>query len=153
MSKKNCKKHGMSKNIGKQEKHICDCVHFRMPFLPGLFPGVTLNVKNLHLHLDEHMESTNFYHNGSCCCDDEDPVVVDQDEMAEKVAEQTGVDKAIVRKVLATEAVYLADLGVCEIVDVEEVPDEGDTEEHTDADEPNEEQDGPAESEVGNDEQ
>lgn len=148
MAKKNCKKHEMSKNVGKQEKHICNCEHSRMLLLPGLFPGVTLNVKNLHLHLDEHMESTNFYHNG-CCCDDEDSVVVDLDEMAEKIAEQTGIDKETVRKVLAAEDEYLTELGVCEIVDVEEVLDEEDT----DANEPNEKQEEPAESEVGNDEQ
>lgn len=147
MSKKNCKKHEMSKNAGKQEKHICNCAHPHKTLLPGLLPGVTLNVKNLHLHLDEHMESTNFYHNG--CCDDEDSVVVDLDEMAEKIAEQTGIDKETVRKVLAAEDEYLTELGVCEIVDVEEVLDEEDT----DANEPNEKQDEPAESEVGNDEQ
>lgn len=148
MSKKNCKKYEMSKNAGKQEKHICNCEHSRMPLLSGLFPGMTLNVKNLHLHLDEHMESTSFYHNG-CCCDDEDSVVVYLDEMAEKIAEQTGIDKETVRKVLAAEDEYLTELGVCEIVDVEEVLDEEDT----DADESNEKQDEPAESEVGNDEQ
>lgn len=148
MSKKNhCKKHGMDKGAGKQRKHICDCAHSRMPLLPGLFPGVVLNVKNLHLHLDEHMESTSFYHNG--VCDDENSVVVDLDEMAEKVAEKAGVDKETVRKVLAAEEEYLTGLGVCEIVDVEEAPDEDDTDE----DELNEKQDEPAESEEGNDEQ
>lgn len=144
MSKKNCKKHEMSKNAGKQEKHICNCKHSRMPLLSELFPGVTLNVKNLHL--DEHMESTNFYRNG-CCCDKEDSVVIDLDEMAEKIAEQTGIDKATIHKVLAAEDEYLTELGVCEIVDAAEVLDE------EDADEPIEKQDEPAESEVENDEQ
>lgn len=149
MSKKNhCKKHGMDKGAGKQRKHICDCAHSRMPLLPGVFPGVVLNVKNLHLHLDEHMETTSFYRNG-CCCDDEDSVVANLDEMAERVAEKVGVDKETVRKVLAAEEEYLTGLGVCEIMNVEEASDE----DNMDADRPNEKQDEPAESEVGNNEQ
>lgn len=141
MSKKHEKNYETNKN---HQKHTCGGSYPRLPFFPGLFPGITLNVKNLHLHLDEHMESTSFYHNGSCCCDDDDSVVIDLDEMAVKIAEQTGVDQQTVRKVLTAEDAYLAELGICETVEVEEVPDD---------DQPAEKQEEPAESEVSDDEQ
>lgn len=160
MSKKHEKNYETDK---KHQKHTSGGSYPRLPIFPGLFPGITLNVKTLHLHLDEHMESTSFYHNGSCRCDDEDSVVVDLDEMDGKIAEQTGVDQQTVRKVLTAVDAYLTELGICETVEVEEVPDdkeslkEADEEsqegEVADDDQSAEKQEEPAESEVSDDEQ
>lgn len=78
-------------------------------------PGIVLNIKNLHLHFDEHMESENYYHNGCCDCSD-DSVVVDMDELTERVSGRTGVDMDTVRKVLAAETEIMERLGICEVV-------------------------------------
>lgn len=83
--------------------------------------GIVLNIKNLHLHFDEHMESENFYHSGYCDCDADDSVVVDMDELSEQVSGQTGVDVDTVRKVLAAETEIMEKLGICEAADQEEL--------------------------------
>lgn len=107
-------------------KECCDNKHCRSKkkdkcgkAVSAFLPGVVLNVKHLHLHFDEHMESTNFYHNGCCDCDEEDSVVVDMEELAEQVSVQTGVDMKTVRKVLAAETEIMEELGICETADLD----------------------------------
>ncbi len=112
------------KNYETDKKHTSGGSYPRLLIFSGLFLGITLNVKTIHLHLNEHMESMSFYHNGSCRCGDEDSVAVDLDEMTGKIAKQTGVDQQTVRKVLTAEDVYLTELGICETVEVEEIPDD-----------------------------
>lgn len=112
------KKHETSKN---QKKHTCGGIHSRLQIFSGLFLGIILNEGTFHLHLDEQIESTIFYHNTFYHCDDEDPVVVDLGEIAEKIAEQTGVDQQTVCKILTAEDAYLTELGICETADVEKV--------------------------------
>lgn len=157
MAKKNKENGKMRNGCGKKGGCSMNAVCGKKGGFPFL-PGVVLNVKNLHLHLDERMESTNFYHNG-CRCAGEDSVVVDLDEMAGKIAEQTGIGMDIVRKVLAAEDEYLVKLGVCEVVDVEECPEETsvedahDTVDSEEATQIGEKQEEPAESEENDDEQ
>lgn len=112
----------MTKNWN-EKKHMCKCSGTgcgQRRTLP-LFPEITLNVKNLHLHFDEHMDSTSYYQNCSdrCtskCCE-EDFVEIDLRDLAEKIARNSGVALETVRKVLDTEHAYLTDLGACETVE------------------------------------
>mgnify|MGYP005762541815 FL=1 len=106
-----------------EKKHKCKCggtgCGQRRTF--PLFPEITLNVKNLHLHFDEHMNSTSFYQNGSdrCtgkCCK-EDFVEIDLQALTEKIARNSGVALETVRKVLDTEHTYLRELRVCETME------------------------------------
>ena len=98
----------MTKNWN-EKKHKCKCGGTgsgQRRTLP-LFPEITLNVKNLHLQLDERIDYRSFYQNGSdrCtskCCE-EDFVEIDRRDLAEKIARNSGVALETVRKVLDTE--------------------------------------------------
>lgn len=118
----------MTKNRN-EKKDQCKCGRTgcgQQRTLP-LFPKITLNVKNLHLHFDEHMDSTSFYQNGGdrCTskCREEDFVEVDLRDLAEKIAGDSGVAMETVRKVLDAEHAGLAELGVCETVEKGKEPD------------------------------
>lgn len=94
--------------------------------------AVILRVRNLHIHLDEHMEPTNHFEkeDAPCCCDGD--VEIDLDELASEIAGETGIEDGIVKKVLAAEERILEKLGVVEIVEEETTEEEDDAQEgHT----------------------
>ncbi len=103
---------------------------------------VILRVRNLHIHLDEHMETTNHFEKedtpccsgcqgGSCgCC--EGDVEIDLDELAAEIAGETGIEIEIVKKVLAAEECILENMGVVEVVKEVTTEEEDDVQEgHT----------------------
>ena len=108
-----------------------------------------INIENLHIHMDERMDSMNFYHpekDGSDCCDDcfdcecrdcpghpgcccpggGDEVEVDMDELVEEIHKEMHLPVVIIERVLAAESKILARLGVATEVHVVE-DDEEDT--------------------------
>lgn len=97
--------------------------------------AVVLRVRNLHIHLDEHMETTNHFgkEDASCCCGCRDGVCgcqgeeveIDLDELAGEIAGETGIETGIVKKVLASEERILERMGVVEVVE-EEIAEEED---------------------------
>ena len=102
--------------------------------------AVVLSVRNLHIHLDEHMETTNHFEKEDtpCCCGCQgDEVEIDLDELAAELAGETGIEIGIVKKVLAAEERILEKMGVVEVVEeeiTEDDPQETDSEtqeEHT----------------------
>lgn len=109
--------------------------------------AVILRVRNLHIHLDEHMETTNHFEKEDtpCCCGCQDGVCgcqgedveIDLDELAAEIAGETGIEMGIVKKVLAAEERILEKMGVVEVVEretTEDDPQETDSEtqeEHT----------------------
>lgn len=97
--------------------------------------AVILRVRNLHIHLDEHMETTNHFEkeDAPCCCGCCDgDVEIDLDELAAEIAGETGIEDGIVKKVLAAEERILEKLGVVEIVEEETTEEEDDAQEgHT----------------------
>lgn len=97
--------------------------------------AVILRVRNLHIHVDEHMETTNHFEkeDAPCCCGCCDgDVEIDLDELAAEIAGETGIEDGIVKKVLAAEERILEKLGVVEIVEEETTEEEDDAQEgHT----------------------
>lgn len=91
--------------------------------------AVILRVRNLHIHLDEHMETTNHFEkeDAPCCCGCQDrgcdycdgDVEIDLDELASEIAGETGIEDGIVKKVLAAEECILEKMGVVEVVEEE----------------------------------
>lgn len=78
---------------------------------------VIWKVRDIHIHLDEHMETTNHFGEDSCGCQcgDCEGLEIDMEELAGKIAEKSGVDAGTVKKVLAAEEHILAQMGVVEI--------------------------------------
>ena len=98
--------------------------------------AVVLRVRNLHIHLDEHMETTNHFEkeDAPCCCGCQgEDVEIDLEELAAEVAGETGIEAGIVKKVLAAEERILEKMGVVEIVEEETTEDEA-QEGHTEDD-------------------
>lgn len=94
--------------------------------------AVILRVRNLHIHLDEHMETTIHFEKVDvpCCCGCCDgDVEIDLDELAAEIAGKTGIEDGIVKKVLAAEERILEKLGVVEIVEEETAGEEDDAQE------------------------
>lgn len=84
--------------------------------------AVVLRVRNLHIHLDEHMEITNHFEKEDtpCCCGCQgEEVEIDLDELAAELAGETGIEIDIVKKVLAVEERILEKMGVVEVVEEE----------------------------------
>ena len=89
--------------------------------------AVVLSVRNLHIHLDEHMETTNHFEKEDtpCCCGCQgDEVEIDLDELAAELAGETGIEIGIVKKVLAAEERILEKMGVVEVVEEETTEDD-----------------------------
>ena len=91
--------------------------------------AVVLRVRNLHIHLDEHMETTNHFEKEDtpCCCGCQDGVCgcqgedveIDLDELAAEIAGETGIEMSIVKEVLEAEERILEKMGVVEVVEEE----------------------------------
>ena len=104
--------------------------------------AVVLKVRNLHIHLDEHMETTNHFEkeDAPCCCGCQgEDVEIDLEELAAEVAGETGIEAGIVKKVLAAEERILEKMGVVEVVEEETTGDEA-QEGHTEDDSHSEEE-------------
>lgn len=96
--------------------------------------GAVLRVRNLHIHLDEHMETTNYFgkEDAPCCCGCRDGVCgcqgeeveIDLDELAVEIARETGIETGIVKKVLTAEESILEKMGVVEVVEEETTGDD-----------------------------
>lgn len=84
--------------------------------------AVILRVRNLHIHLDEHMETTNHFEKEDtpCCCGCQgEDVEIDLDELAAEIAGETGIEMSIVKEVLEAEERILEKMGVVEVVEEE----------------------------------
>lgn len=89
--------------------------------------AVILRVRNLHIHLDEHMETTNHFEkeDAPCCCGCQgEDVEIDLDELAAEIAGGTEIEMSIVKKVLAAEERILEKMGVVEVVEEETAEDD-----------------------------
>lgn len=103
--------------------------------------AVILRVRNLHIHLDEHMETTNHFEkeDAPCCCGCqsggcgcyEGDVEIDLDELASEIAGETGIEIGIVKKVMAAEECILEKMGVVEVVEEATEEEDGAQEGHT----------------------
>ena len=87
-----------------------------MPARPSSVPVLSLNIENLHLHMDERMTSYN-YGIGQEPAEDvsadaeDDPVEdIDFDEMLERIHKDTGLCEKVILAVLQAQSNYLDDL-------------------------------------------
>lgn len=69
-------------------------------------PLISLNVGNLHIHMDERMTSYN-YGIGQESTEDDPEEDIDVDEMVEHIHKETGLSEKIVLAVLAAQTEYL----------------------------------------------
>ena len=82
-----------------------------MPARPSGVPFLSLNIKNLHLHMDERMTSYNYGFGQEPDAEADDPVEdIDFDEMLERIHKETGLCEKVILAVLKAQADYLDDL-------------------------------------------
>ncbi len=89
--------------------------------------AVILRVRNLHILLDEHMETTNHFEKEDtpCCCGCQgEDVEIDLDELAAEIAGETDIEMSIVKEVLEAEERILEKMGVVEVVEEETTEDD-----------------------------
>lgn len=67
---------------------------------PAGAPAISLNVENLHIHMDERMTSYN-YGIGQESAEDDPEEDIDVDEMVEHIHNETGLGEKIILAVLA----------------------------------------------------
>ena len=83
---------------------------------PSGIPAVSLNIENLHIHMDERMTSYNYGIGQETAVNspvdtEDDPLEdIDIDEMVKHIREETGLCKKAVLEVLAAQADYLEEL-------------------------------------------
>lgn len=73
---------------------------------PAGVPAISLNIENLHIHMDERMTSYN-YGIGQESAEDAPEDDIDVDEMVEHIHKETGLGEKIVLAVLAAQIDYL----------------------------------------------
>lgn len=87
-----------------------------MPARPSSVPVLSLNIENLHLHMDERMTSYNYGFGQEptkdVSADDEDDPAedIDFDEMLERIHKDTGLCEKVILAVLQAQSNYLDDL-------------------------------------------
>lgn len=82
-----------------------------MPTHPSGVPFLSLNIENMHLHMDERMTSYNYGFGQEPDAEADDPVEdVDFDEMLERIHKETGLCEKVILAVLKAQADYLDDL-------------------------------------------
>ena len=82
-----------------------------MPARPSGVPFLSLNIKNLHLHMDERMISYNYGFGQEPDVEADDPAEdIDFDEMLERIHKETGLCEKVILAVLKAQAGYLDDL-------------------------------------------
>lgn len=78
---------------------------------PSVAPFLSLNIKNLHLHMDERMTSYNYGSGQEPDAEADDPAEdIDFDEMLERIHKKTGLCEKVILAVLKAQADYLDDL-------------------------------------------
>lgn len=80
-----------------------------MPMRPAGAPLISLNIENLHLHMDERMTSYN-YGIGQEPAEDDPADDIDFDKMLERIHKETGLCEKVILAVLQAQADYLDDL-------------------------------------------
>lgn len=78
-----------------------------MPARPLGTPLFSINIENLHLHMDERMTSYNYGFGQEPDAEAED---IDFDEMLERIHKETGLCEKVILAVLKAQAGYLDDL-------------------------------------------
>ena len=73
---------------------------------PAGVPTISLNIENLHIHMDERMTSYN-YGFGQETAEDDPGEDIDVDEMVKHIHKETGLGEKIVLAVLAAQIDYL----------------------------------------------
>ena len=73
---------------------------------PSGIPAISLNIENLHIHMDERMTSYN-YGFGQETAEDDPEEDIDVDEMVKHIHKETGLGEKIVLAVLAAQIDYL----------------------------------------------
>lgn len=82
-----------------------------MPARPLGAPLLSINFKNLHLHMDERMTSYNYGSGQEPGAEADDPAEdIDFDEMLERIHKETGLCEKVILAVLKAQADYLDDL-------------------------------------------
>ena len=76
---------------------------------PADAPTISLNIENLHIHMDERMTSYN-YGIGQESAEDDSKEDIDVDEMVEHIHKETGLCEKVILAVLKAQADYLDDL-------------------------------------------
>lgn len=73
---------------------------------PAGAPAISLNIENLHIHMDERMTSYNYGFGTETAADDPEDDI-DVDEMVEHIRKETGLGEKIIVAVLAVQIDYL----------------------------------------------
>lgn len=73
---------------------------------PAGVPTISLNIENLHIHMDERMTSYN-YGIGQESAEEDPEDDIDVDEMVAHIRKETGLGEKIVLAVLASQVEYL----------------------------------------------
>lgn len=82
-----------------------------MPARPLGAPLLSINIENLHLHMDERMTSYNYGFGQEPDAGADDPAEdIDFDEMLERIHKETGLCEKVILAVLKAQAGYLDDL-------------------------------------------
>ena len=94
---------GEEKETQKQDKP--------MPAHPSGVPFLSLNIGNLHLHMDERMISYNYGFGQEPDAEADDQAEdIDFDEMLDRIHKETGLCEKVILAVLKAQADYLDDL-------------------------------------------
>ena len=92
-----------------------------MPARSSGAPFLSLNIENLHLHMDERMTSYNYGFCQASDSEEDDPAEdIDFDEMLKRIHKETGLCKKVILAVLQAQANYLDDLWGDEEVEKED---------------------------------
>ncbi len=97
-------------------------------------PNMTINIENLHIHMDERMDSTNYYNpTGSCCdecdgCDCDCGAEISDEELIERIHKETGVPMVLIDRILKAEDKVLAQLYADRVEDEADSDEEDPTE-------------------------
>nr|DAP63586.1 MAG TPA: hypothetical protein [Caudoviricetes sp.] len=82
-----------------------------MPARPLGAPLLSINIENLHLHMDERMTSYNYGFGQEPDAEADDPAEdIDFDEMLDRIHKETGLCEKVILAVLKAQADYLDDL-------------------------------------------
>ena len=82
-----------------------------MPARPLGAPLLSINIENLHLHMDERMTSYNYGFGQEPDAEADDPAEdIDFDEMLDRIHKESGLCEKVILAVLKAQAGYLDDL-------------------------------------------
>lgn len=93
---------------------------------PSGTPFISLNIENLHLHMDERMTSYNYgigqepTKDVSADTEDDPAEDIDFDDMLERIKKETGLCEKVILAVLQAQSNYLDDLWGDEVSDEED---------------------------------